>query len=121
MRRGEPVHFELHSTDASSGVVVPMYTAGTETARTLASTEFLTVEQTLTVSAAGGDVRLYFGTSGTPATGSMAARGTVAANGGFVFPQPGCSIRRGVKGDSLWIVAPAGAVDVSGVGFITRA
>jgi len=41
--RGEPVFGQVHTTDASSGVAIPIYNVGSTDARTLASNEYLEV------------------------------------------------------------------------------
>lgn len=113
MNSGKEVHGEIHSADASSGVEVTLYEAGTDTnALALGATEFLEITDIVVVSVAGGDVRVFFGSDMTPAAGSMIVRGTVGANGGIaksfiVTP------RGGVAGDTVRILAPIGVVDVN--------
>lgn len=106
---GEPIHGELHSTDAHSGVSIPVYNQGSLTARTLAAYEYLEITSLEIVSAAGGDIQVFSGTSGSPSAGQMILRGTVAANGGLAMSRMRYT---GRIGETLWVVAPAGVVDV---------
>lgn len=117
---GKEIHGELSSADASSGVVITLYEAGTENVFTLASTEFIEITELLVVAVAGGDVRVFFGTDATPAAGSMIARGNVGSNGGFAkswIRTP----RGGVAGDIPRLLAPIGQIDVTLTARVKRA
>jgi hypothetical protein len=118
--QGDEVHGEVHTDDASGGVVALLYRAGSLTARTLAADEFLTITDIQVVSAPGGDIMAFLGADGTPGAGEYVLRGTVAATGGIaksfiVTP------RTGAAGHNLYIKGPAGDMDVTFTGRITRA
>ena len=118
--RGVPFEAELNSADASSGVAVPIYLSGsdTSTAYTLASNEYLEVTWAKLVTAAGGDSHIFIGADATLGTNEVIVRGTFAANGGFAGEISPPKV--GVKGGTIWVIAPAGAVDVKIQGFIRR-
>lgn len=117
--QGDPVRGTLHSTDASAGVAVPMYTSGSKTVRTLGSTEMLMIESVVAVAAVGGDMHLFVGPDATPGTGETVVRGTVGTNGiiSAVFGQGSAFAR----GETPFFIAPAGAADVQFTGWIVKA
>lgn len=114
---GEPVRGVLHSTDASSGVEIPIYDRGnTTTTRTLLPTERLHIHHVKLITAVGGDSRVFVGADSTPANGEDVVRGTFTAGGGLsddVFFS-------GEKGDKPYAIAPAGVVDVFFEGAIVQ-
>lgn len=115
---GEPIHGILSNSDVSTATAVPIYNNGSNTARTLADDEYLTIDSIEIVHAAGGDLHLFVGADGTPGTGETIARGTVAANGGIV-DEGIC--HSGLPGHTLWIASDAaGQVDVKVHGTIRR-
>lgn len=117
---GEEISGHLHSTNASSGVAIPMYLDGSSTLRVLAADEYLTITDYSIVSAAGGDVSFHVGaTAATPGAGETVARGTVAANGGLAhnFIRTG---RTPPKGGTPYLKAPSGDVDIVFTGRISK-
>src|SRR5512140_806953 len=103
--RGEWVHGEVSSADASSGVAFTLYDAE-QNSRALASTERLVIGDLLVVSVPGGDVRIV---CDTDAAGKRVVKGTVVANGGL---SRGNSLPYyGKKGVVPKVFAPAGQVD----------
>lgn len=119
MVHGEEVHGELHSTDASSGVAIPLYRGGSSTVRPIAANEYLDIHSVHLVTAAGGDAYVLVGADVTLGNGETVVRGTFAANGGIANElRPHYS---GQMGLSPWVVAPAGAVDVIIKGTIRKA
>jgi hypothetical protein len=116
---GDEVQGHVHSENASGGVQVPIYDAGSVTARTIQSHEYLVVTDVTIVSVPGGDVHLFVGADATPGTGETVERGTVAANGGIV--QGYTTPFTGIKGGKPFIVAPNGVVDVQVRGYLMRA
>jgi hypothetical protein len=120
MKPGDPVHGELHSADASGKVAVTLYEAGSNTARTLGSTEYLDVDSIEIITATGGDAYVYLGTVAAGlVAGQVVIRGTFAANSGLSmsFDTP----RSGAVGKIPVCVAPAGVVDVVLTGRIRKA
>lgn len=123
---GREVHGAVNNADASSGVEVPFYTAGGnssggQTADALAADEFLAITDILVVSVPGGDVHAYLSADndGTPEAGETVVRGTIAANAGiaksFIITP-----RHGAAGARLFVVAPAGVIDVIFTGRVQR-
>lgn len=108
MLLGEPIHGELHSSDASAGVAITIYNQGSKTARTLASNEYIEIESLEVVSVAGGDVTVFGSTDGTIDAGETIVRGTVAANSGIAMSKMRYTAK---NGDSIFVKAPAGVVD----------
>lgn len=115
---GIPFEAEVHSTDASSGVSVPIYKQGaaTSAAYTLGSREYLEITWLELITVAGGDSYVLVGADATLGTNEAVVRGTFAASGGFAGEISPPKV--GVVGGSLWVVAPAGVVDVKVTGFI---
>lgn len=113
MNSGKEVHGELHTVNASSGVEVPLYEAGTDTtALTFGATEFLEITDIIVVAATGSDVQVFFGSTNTPAAGSMIIRGTIGAEGVMERSFIGTP-RGGVAGDTVRVLAPSGVIDVN--------
>lgn len=110
--RGEEVHGEISSADASGGVDVALYSAGGR-ARTLLSTETLVVTDILLAWVAGGSVALVVNTD---AAGLRLFKGTVGANGG-VHIDLRCP-HYCPQGILPHLVAAAGQIDVQIHGFI---
>lgn len=106
---GEPIRGILHSTDASSGVEVPLFREGSTTALTLASNEYVEVTSVELITVAGGDCYVLIGDDATLGTGETVTRGTFAANGGVRADN---TMHAGGAGQKVWVVAPAGVVDV---------
>jgi len=115
---GREFEAEVHSTDASSGVAVPLYESGpaTSVAYTLKANEYLEITWAKIITAAGGDSYLLAGADATLGTNEAIVRGTYAANGGFAgeIGPP----KTGVLAGTLWVVAPVGVVDVKVQGYI---
>jgi len=116
MYEGRPFRGELHSADASGGVVIPLYEDGSLTAYTLKDNEYLVIHSVELISAAGGDTFLFIGADGTEGAGEYIVRGTVAANGGIV--QELIPPHSGDLGYLVYAQAPNGAVDAVIRGFI---
>lgn len=117
---GTPFEAEVNSADASAGVAIPIYLSGsdTSTAYTLASNEYLEITWIELITVAGGDSYVLVGADATIGTNEAVVRGTFAANGGFAGEISPPKV--GVVGGTLWVVAPAGVVDVKVQGFIRR-
>lgn len=116
---GDEVHGILNTADADPALAVPMYLAGSNTVRTLASDEFLDIDSCSLVTAAGGDAYVFLSLNSTLAAGATILRGTFAANGGL-SKDFNRSARSGIKGGSIWAFAPAGAFDVQFTGRIRK-
>lgn len=115
---GIPFKAILHSADASSGVAVPIYKSGESSAFTPASDDFLEITDVDLVTVAGGDSYIVCGADATLGNGETVARGTFAANGGI--SKQFLTAFGGIKGGTLWAVAPAGVVDVVITGRIRK-
>lgn len=132
MQHGEPIRGILHSTNASAGVAVVLFSSGSNTARTLGSDEFLNIESIHIASAIGGDHHLYraAAANGDGGTGVTVVRATlpdaISVSGSPVTPAGGLMFRTfkegntSIRGHSLWFKAPAGTVDVVVTGWITK-
>jgi len=122
MERGEQVHGELVSADASTAAAIVLYKAGTRTVRTLGSTEHLVITDVMMNSTAATDVALFddADADGTIDAGERIAHGDFSAKGGLVtaFSTPRyCS-----KGITPKVKAgAAGAVKVLILGYILKA
>lgn len=115
---GLPVHLSAHSTNASSGVELDIYTSGSTTSRTLAANEILEIDSfIMSVDDGTGDITLFFGANMTPADGARVFRGTLAANS-VVSHTP--VDRAGPKGQTLRLLSPAGTIDVQATGRIRK-
>lgn len=117
---GEPCALVLHSTDASAGVAVPIFKDGSVTAYTLAANEYLEITDVIEVVAVSGDTLVHFGTVAdtTPDDAKTIARGTVANNGGVARGSHFKAV--GLRGEGVFAVAAAGAVDVHLRGYIRQ-
>jgi len=115
---GEPFRGVLHSVDASTAEPLILFKDGSTTAFTLEANEYLEVHSVQIVSAAGGDVRLFTGPDNTPGTGEDLNRGTFTTNGGIV--QELEPTHSGNVGESLFLQAPIGVVDVIVRGGVRR-
>lgn len=109
MYKGDPVHGEVHSSDASGGVEIVLYRAGTASQRVVGPNEYLDIHFVQLVSAPGGDCSVHVGPDASRGAGESVIRGTVAATGGIVseLTPP----YEGIKGGKPWVIAPAGVVD----------
>lgn len=114
---GKPVHGELHSSNASSGVEIQLYEAGSNDEYELQEDEFLTVSSVLVSNDDGaGDIHVHFGES--PSAGSTIVRANMAANTSISHtPLSRC----GARGEKPHVTAPAGDIDVLLTGYVTRA
>lgn len=115
---GIPFEAEVRSSDASSGVAVPIYLSGpaTSVAYTLKSTEFLEITWLELITVAGGDSFVLIGADATIGVNEAIVRGTFAANGGFAGEISPPKV--GVTAGTLFVVSPVGVVDVKVLGFI---
>lgn len=132
MEQGEPIRGILHSTDASAGVSVPIYSSGSNAPRTLSATEFLTINSIHICSNIGGDHHLYraAAANGDGGAGVTVLRATlpdvISSGGSPITPAGGLIGRRfqygqtGVAGHGAFFKAPAGTIDVVFTGFITK-
>lgn len=116
---GDEVHGVLNSADASAGIVVPMYIAGSDVVRTMANGEFLDIDSCSIVTTPGGDCFVYFSKAAAQGTGKTILRGTFAANGGL-SKDFNRSPRSGADGEGVWCDAIAGVVDVLFTGRIRK-
>lgn len=114
---GEPIKGVLHSTDASGGVLVPIYNAGSNAARTLAANEYIEIESVEVIAVVTGDVSVFLSTDSTQDTGETVLRATVAANSGMVMSRKRTT---GKVAQNVFVIAPAGVVDVNFSGSIRR-
>lgn len=114
---GQEIKGELHSTDASAGVEVPLFELGSLTQRTLDEDEYIEIHSAELFSAATGDVHLFTGADASPGAGETAVRGTVGANGSV----EGEHIKhRGLAGHKAFFIAPLGVSDCMFYGSIRR-
>lgn len=111
------VHGELHSTNASTGVAIPLYYEGTSNVATLLGDEHLKIDSIQAISAAGGDVQVFVELNATPQVGDFVIRGTVSVDGGVV---EGHVSFTGKVGAVAYLIAPAGVVDVVFSGRIVK-
>ena len=116
---GDEVHGVLNSADADPALAVPIYIAGSDVVRVLASDEFLDIDSCSLVTAAGGDAYVFFSKDATLLAGHTILRGTFAVNSGL-SKDFNRSARSGLKGDAVWAFAPAGAYDVTFTGRIRK-
>lgn len=115
---GRPFEAEVRSSDASSGVAIPIYESGpgTPAAYTLKANEYLEVTWASLVTVAGGDSYILIGADATIGTDEAVIRGTFAVNGGYAGEISPPKV--GVKAGTLFVVAPSGVVDAKVHGFI---
>ena len=115
--QGDPVHGEVSSADASGGISVSLFTGGgAAAARTVASSEFLTITDIIFLTTAGGDAALVADSD---------------AAGKRIFKHSDFEVKGGVahsfsipwecaKGVTPKLIAAAGQVDLTITGFITK-
>jgi hypothetical protein len=124
--RGDEVHGELSTTDASTlpaNQKVIFYKDGSATVRAQLSTEFVTITDIIFISTAGGtyDLVFYSLATGTIADGAglRIAKGVADAHGGLAhhFETPIC----GPVGYGVALIAAAGQVDLVVTGHISQA
>lgn len=115
---GIPFEAEVHSTDASSGVAVPIYLSGSSisVAFTLGARQYLEITWVKIITVAGGDSSVIIGADATAGVNEVVVRGTYAVNGGFAGEISPPKV--GVVGGTLWVISPSGVVDVKVIGFI---
>lgn len=113
---GDPIKGSVHSTDASAGVEIPIYDAGSVTARTLAANEYIVIHSISLVTVPGGDAYVILGPDASIGTGETVIRGTFAANGGIEAKVNAV----GVKAAKAFVTAPIGAVDVNFYGVVRK-
>ena len=115
---GDPFKAVVTSSDASSGVAVPIYLAGQTATYTVNSKDFIEVTDIEITTVPGGPCHVFIGADATPAVPETIVKGTYAANGGIAtnLNQSRC----GVQGGTIWVIAPAGTVDVVISGRIHR-
>jgi hypothetical protein len=75
--KGDPIHGEVVSANASGGVAAKLYSAGTATERTLATTEYLEITDIIFDCETGGT---YAFVADSDAVGRRIAKGEAAAN-----------------------------------------
>jgi hypothetical protein len=114
---GEPIKGELHSTDASTATVIPIFKQGSIVAYTLAANEYLEIHSIEVITAPGGDVDVFLSNSTSPVAGEVITRGTLAANSGILKSH---MLVTGQPGALPYVVAPAGVVDVNFHGTLRR-
>ena len=113
--RGDPVHGEVVSADASAGVAAILYTSGTNTVRALTATEFLEITDVHLVSTVGGT---YAFVADTDAAGRRIVKGEADALGGIVTNLSSPFVCP--KGVTPKLIAAAGAVALTFEGFIRQ-
>jgi hypothetical protein len=119
---GDPVHLEVDTSDAhaAGGVVFRLYKAGSKTAISLASNQWVTITDILLIMTAGGayviafDAALTTSTDGTQ--GTLIAKGNAGTKGGMAhhFETP----IEGLKGVLPYICADAGVLTCVLTGYI---
>jgi hypothetical protein len=119
---GDEIKGEVVSADASAGVAATLYNAGTLTARTQLSTEFLTITDIIFISTSGGTYDLVFyplGGAIADGAGRRIAKGIADAHGGLAhhFETPIC----GPVGYGVALIAATGQVDLVVTGYISQA
>lgn len=113
--RGDEVHGEIDSEDASGGVSVKFYDPDSTTERALSSTEYFNLTDILFISTVGGAYSLSMGAA---AAGKYMVKGNADALGGLAhhFQTPIACLR----GVTPLFTAALGQVDVILSGFVTR-
>jgi len=113
--RGDPVHMEVSSADASGGVAFAIYPAGSATAITLGAAQFVHITDLILVSTAGGD---YAVVADTDAAGRRAAKGNADALGGLAhhYEEPYVC----PKGVTPKLIADAGQISCILQGYLTE-
>lgn len=113
------IHIEFVSSDASAGVVAPVFEAGsTQGSLTLTSmaNQVLAITNFRIISVPGGAVKVESRKSGVGTLTLFA--GTVVANGGGMDHLKTPFF--GVRGGSLTITSPNGVVNFQAEGFLTQ-
>jgi hypothetical protein len=124
---GDPVHGEVISTDASSGLAAILYPAGAQViagvvqTRVQTATEFAVVTDIELLMPAGGNYEILFypiGGAIASTAGTRIVKGKASVTGGVAhhFDTP----RTGPKGYGVAVIADAGALDVVITGGITE-
>jgi hypothetical protein len=103
------LHGELHTTDAHTGLPVPLFYEGTNNPFIVQGDDVLIVESVQIIASAGGDVQLFASTSAVPSPGDMIVRGSLGTGSGVVESKRQFKSRPGA---SLVLIAPVGIVDV---------
>ena len=115
---GEPIHGIVRNADVTTAVAIPIFTEGSNAARTLGANEYITVDQIVAVHAGGGDLHIFLGLDGTAGTGETVTRGVVSESGGIVADD---LHKVGLLGETPWVASgTAGIVDVNFVGRIRQ-
>ena len=114
--QGDPIHGEVSSADASGGVAFTLYPAGSVTARTLASNEFVVITDIIFIATVGGAYALV---AAADSAGRRIAKGIADAKGGLAhhFETP----RTCPVGVTPKLIAAAGQVDCIITGYICQA
>lgn len=120
--RGEIIHGEVSSANASAGVAFTLYDTRC-VARALASTEILVITDYTLLTASGGDSAIGVddaaGSAALITAGKRVVRGTYVANGGVVkMLETPFHCPRGITPKAF---APAGQCDAIITGYILRA
>jgi len=121
MNRGEPVHAEVDTNDASSGTVFTIYPMASTTARSLAAAEvFYITDILLDVPEAEGAVKIV---ADEDANGKRIFKATFAAQtaGGTTVTHHFVTPFACPKGVVPKLIAPAGQVDCVLCGFVLGA
>ncbi len=117
--QNSPMHGEVSSSNASSGVQVNVYPAGSVTAHTQEDNEFFVITDVVISAAAGGLATLFCDTDATPTTigaGETVVAATLPANG--VLSVTLKQAFYGVVGKPLVLKAPSGQANCQVFGFI---
>lgn len=122
LARGVPVHGEFSSSDASAlteaNSRILLYGAGSTTAATLTSTDYVVISSLVIVAGAALTVTVYDGSDATVGAGEVVCKGNLAANGvvAHTLPVPHtCQAGTWPKVKT----SGAGQVDVTLQGYIT--
>jgi len=116
--KGRPFVGRIHSADASGGVAIPLFEAGSSDQYTLKENEYLVVSEIHIVSAAGGDTYVNTGSGAATTNSSIVFRGTLAANALVFNGEYEPCWQSPDLGGPLYLTAPAGVVDVVVLGTI---
>lgn len=116
-----PIKGELHSTDASGGVEIPIYDAITSVVIAISATQKVVIQSIVVTSVAGGDTYVWHDNdagAGTDAdAGEFVIRGTVAAKG-TLYGDFKDAPKYGTVGAKQRAVSPNGVLDVQFSGYI---
>ena len=114
--RGDPIHMEVDSSNASAGVVFTLYKAGQLSPFALAANQYIDVTDIILISTVGGAYDILAAAS--DAAGARIAKGSAAALGGLAhhFEVPyTCPV-----GVTPRLIADAGQVTCVLQGFVTE-